>query len=270
MASDAMDLGGLTYVEYENTLGKAIFGKPNRMVLGLWMCRLDAEHAERFWASQFSDWLMQTKRGYAQVGVDLERFERMHMIEVTDVDRAKFYRRLTHPLWDVFRLLDSILSEFEDPGTRRAFTTAPDTFDRMVGDLRRIYERTGPVPTVEPTVVSVGEERGWPGNYRKRNGKGDLQCTRCKKWKAPGRFSRRPNRPGLYKSHCKTCMAEQARVRYLGLQKVEALNAVGLTFVVVESDDIVGLACTDCGKPIEPGQEVAGHTRLWHTACLTI
>lgn len=266
----AINLGGLSYTEYENMLGRQLFGKPNRMLLGLWICRLSDEHAYRFWGSQFSDWCIATKRPYAQVSVDLRRFETMAMVELTDVDRAKFYKRLPHPLWDMWRMLDSILSGLEDPNSRRPFMPAPEHIEKMIADLRRIHQRTG--PETDPTVVeeSKGAVRGWPGNYRKRGLHGELQCSRCKEWKPPGLFSARPNRPGLYKSQCKACMAEQHRIRYLGVKKVDALNAVGLTFVVAESDDMSGLACTDCGEPLEVGQEVAGHTRLWHTACLTI
>lgn len=285
-----IDLTGLSYFEYENMLGKQLFGKPGRMLLGLWICRLIPEEAKDFWGSQYSDWCIKTKRSYPQPGPDLDRFERMGMIETINKqgvggDRCHRFRRLPHPLWDVWRLLDSILSGLEDPQARRAFVQTPEQVHQMVADLQRIHLRTAPEPVsgnsapepvretrfpeTESTVVeSKGQKRGWPGNYRPRGLHGELCCTRCKQWKAPEHFSPRPNRPGLYKSQCKACMAEQHRVRYLGMKKVEALNAVGLTFMVSEEDDVTGLACTDCGKPIEPGQQVAGHTRLWHTACL--
>jgi len=263
----------LTATEYETFLGKQLFGKPSRMMVGLWIARLDVEHADGFYASQYTDWCLKTKRPYGQANLDFDRYENLKMIEVVKIDRAKWYRRVAHPMWDVIRLLDSVMSTLADPEAARAFTMAPENVEQMIWDLQKIHHKTAPEPEPppSPTVVeSKGAARGWPGNYRKRDGRGRLQCSKCKAWKAPKDFSPRPNRPGLYKSHCKACIAEAHRQRYLTLKKVEALNAVGLTFTVTDGDDVVGLSCTDCGQPIEVGQEVAGHTRLWHTACPTI
>ncbi len=92
-------------------------------------------------------------------------------------------------------------------------------------------------------------------------------CRWCKTWKDLTRDNFSENRPGHFRTDCRECFALKQRRRYLSVAKREALNTVGLEFQVVESDDIVGLRCTDCGNLIAAGDEVSGSAELRHQNC---
>lgn len=223
-------------------------------------------------------------------------------------DTTIWYCRCNSALWDLFLTAEAAIAEADNPNGRRFHTPPPERVERIVDDLRSIHAETavpGP-PPLEPaappaaagpgselsdeslegdlapeTVVERAEtvvERRVPGparpeapavNVRPRGPGGALQCSRCKTWKAPLLFSARTDRPWLRKSICKACMAEQARIRYLGVDKLEALNGVGLTFVLADTDDVAGLSCLVCGQRFEPGDVVHGEAGLRHEDCAT-
>lgn len=72
---------------------------------------------------------------------------------------------------------------------------------------------------------------------------------------------------GRRKSMCIECMKRYQRDRYLSVKKQRAMNAARLQFVVCEGDEVEGLACMDCLRPLEVGQEVHGTTSLHHVSC---
>lgn len=121
--------------EYPMLVGKQLFGKPNRMLVGMWISRFP--EGTKFNASQFWQWCMTEKQIYGQANEDFRRYESVGMIELVSVDRAKWYRRLPNPLWEVFRLLDAVLSE-------RPFGIKPETLKKMVADLQRVHRQTAP------------------------------------------------------------------------------------------------------------------------------
>lgn len=92
-------------------------------------------------------------------------------------------------------------------------------------------------------------------------------CSRCHDELPAGQFGIKDKKTGALKSMCRPCMLDYQRHRYLSVQKQHLLNAARITFVVSEADDIVGLACSECGAPIRAGQEVEGDAALHHTVC---
>ena len=130
------------YIDQESFIGKQLFGKPSRMIVGVWIARLDEVQASAFYASQFFDWCVETKRKHADPGPDLRRFEELGMLEQTHADRAKYYRRVNHPLWDVFCMIDVVLGEVKQPGQRPFYTPTPERVEQMVAELVHIHEAT--------------------------------------------------------------------------------------------------------------------------------
>jgi hypothetical protein len=64
-----------------------------------------------------------------------------------------------------------------------------------------------------------------------------------------------------------TCWSYRQGETYLNVARREALEDAGLCFVVDEDHDTVGIACADCGLPIEVGDTVHGHVEIVHGDC---
>lgn len=250
----------------EETVAQLMFGRPLRYWAGLWIASMTDEEALMFNAAMFNRWARATKRKVGQVNADLVRFKDLGMVLRFDPKNpptsGQWYTRCKSPLWDIFLMADVVITEIMEPQQRRFYTPSAARQERMVHELMQIFNDTSatPVPASPPPVPR-------PGNYRARGPNGELRCSRCKQWKPERSFSPRPRRPGLFKSHCKDCMADQARIRYLSVRKMEALNAAGLTFTVSGSDDVVGLSCVGCGRQIVTGDIVYGDMRLCHVTC---
>lgn len=130
------------YIDHEALIGRQLFGKPSRMLVGVWIARLNEMQASAFYGSQFFDWCVRTGRQHADPGPDLKRFEMLGMVEQTHMDRAKYYRRVNHPLWDVFCMIDVVLGEVQQPGQRQFYTPTPERVRKMVSELVNIYDAT--------------------------------------------------------------------------------------------------------------------------------
>lgn len=96
---------------------------------------------------------------------------------------------------------------------------------------------------------------------------GKKKCSRCQGVFPETEFHWKEKSKGRRMSYCRTCARAKANARYLSVGKIEALNEVGLTFIVDDSDDVVGLKCMTCSQPITVGQEVHGTAALAHSDC---
>lgn len=256
-------------------VSRVLFGNSKRLDAGLWVAQLADEDADEFWAAQYGDWCRLNTRPYpGDIGAELRRFAILGMLELVKVDRANIYRRLPSPLWDVFIMLDVVLAEAV--GERRFYQPSVGRVQMMVQDLMQIRSDTAPVPfsipPEDPEAVRRQKmvEAAARARLRPRGPNGEYKCSRCKKWLMPDQFSLRPSRGTAYpKSWCKTCMAARQRQRYMSLEKIEALNMVGVTFKVGETDDVVGVSCASCGELIQAGDSVHADARLVHESCMT-
>jgi hypothetical protein len=138
-------------------------------------------------------------------------------------------------------------------GRRRAHVTHRPVLASVPAPTTPKQPNTGPA-----TAARVAAKNPEPGLRR---------CSFCEQVKPFADFGVKDRPSGRLKSMCKPCEKAYQRERYLTVQKVKALNAVGLTFVVSASDDVDGVACIDCLQPIRPGQEVHGSTSLHHVSC---
>lgn len=262
-------------------VSRTMFGNSKRLDAGVWIANLNDKDADTIWASQYADWCRVNKRRWpGDIGAELRRFESLGMLQTVkpnadgSTGRTHLYRRLPSPLWDVFIMCDVVIAE--QVGERRYYQPSAGRTAAMVGELLEIRAQTATVVEVEPPSETDGQAQTAAAvaaaakiNVRPRGKHGELRCTRCKEWKAPDQFSRRPGSTWQYKSWCKPCMATRQRQRYLTVEKEAALNMVGLTFLVSDQDDVVGLSCAGCGEVIEIGDSVHADARLVHERCMT-
>lgn len=126
--------------DLNKTVGRTLFGKPARMDAGVWIATLSDEQAEGFWASQYACLSVKQGRGWVDIGPEIRRFEELGMVRQVAVDRVKVYARNPSPLWDIFCMVDVVLSEIRDPGSRKFFTPTPERVAAMIEDLRALRE----------------------------------------------------------------------------------------------------------------------------------
>lgn len=261
----------------EETVGQLLFGKPGRMIGGIWIAGLSDEKAEKFCFNDFTDWLRSTKRrAQTNFRTDLSRFKDLGMIIEIPIskesgDRTIWYARCSSPLWDLFVMADVVIGEAGEArvGERKFYKPTQQRHDRMVGELLEIHESTAERPFRRPKTRCPQPARSSAParNVRLRGPNGELRCSRCKTWKHEDDFSLRTDRKWLRKSRCKDCMAHIARTRYMSVAKVEALNMARLSFKVGAEDDVIGLTCIDCGQPFRAGEVVHSDGRLHHDRC---
>lgn len=246
--------------------GKTMFGSATRYLCGLWIAGMGDDEALMFCAAGFGRWAERRNEHVSPANTELRRFEHLGMIcrfsPKAAPTPAQWYCRVPSPMWDVFLMADVVISEVTTPSRRKFYKPSAGRQERMIAELVKIYNATS-------TVVHPVKPAQAATHTRVRGPNGELRCTRCNGWKHEDEFSVRTDRPHLRKSRCKACMARMARIRYLGVEKMVALNAVGVTFTVSSADDMVGLSCVGCGEPIVAGDTVCGDTRLCHARCVT-
>lgn len=146
-----------------------------------------------------------------------------------------------------------------------------------VGDVKEAWRRVQDGKYEPPVQRPIDAEAHEPPPHlrsanrtrwlRKNPAPGMRRCSRCQATKPNEDFGIKNPRTGQRKSMCRPCEHDYQRTRYLSVSKVNMMNAVGLTFVVTEGDDVHGLACVDCGAPILVGQTVCGRAELRHAEC---
>jgi hypothetical protein len=260
-------------------VSRVMFGNSKRLDAGVWIAQLPDKDADTIWAAQYADWCRVKKRRWpGDISAELRRFESLGMLQRVlhpdDTGRAKTYRRLPSPLWDVFIMCDVVIAE--QIGERRYYQPSAGRTAAIVGELLEIRAQTSTaVEESEPGLerrraqTAAAVEAAAKLKVRPRGKHGELRCSRCKEWKAPEHFSRRSGSSWQYKSWCKPCMATRQRQRYLTVEKEAALNMAGLTFKVSDTDDVVGLSCAGCGEIIQAGDSVHADARLVHERCMT-
>lgn len=122
-----------------------------------------------------------------------------------------------------------------------------------------------PFPTKDkPRLNRRSAERDGPDGRERR-------CPRCKTWKpatVEHFYLRRPTTGGL-SAMCLPCMKDYQHERYLTVRKIEALNALGVQFVLRDVDDVDGLRCPECDLPVETGQTVVlDPAHVHHALCV--
>lgn len=265
-------------------VSRTLFGNSKRLDAAVWIATLSDNEAEGFFASQYAEWCrLKGRRWPGDIGGELRRFETLGMVQhvppakdAPTAGRIKAYRRLPSPLWDVFIMCDVVIAEAI--GERKYYQPSTARTAKMVNELLEIRADLAgdPYPTdvEDPELVELARRRkkveaAAKARRRPKGPNGELQCTRCKKWKTPDSFSKRPKSSWQYKSWCKECMAVRQRQRYLSVEKEVALNMVGLTFRVSDGDDVVGLSCAGCGQVLEAGDRVHADAKLVHERCMT-
>ena len=186
--------------------------------------------------------------------------------------------RLRHAVadavWSLFT--DGLLAS--DPRTiaaaARSAGIAPSDLraarDRKEAGVRPRLAPAGLTPLKpEPPAPTVADMR--PSNRERyavvNPAPGLRRCCRCREVKPVAEFNVRNRKTGGRVAMCRPCAKDYQRERRLSVKKIALMNAVGLTFVIGEADEVDGLACTDCGCPIRVGEEVSGITALRHTSC---
>jgi hypothetical protein len=97
---------------------------------------------------------------------------------------------------------------------------------------------------------------------------GKRRCARCKDVKPVDEFPIKNQATGTRRSYCTPCWLLNQRERYLSVERVGQLDAVGLTFTLSAVDEVGGLRCKKCGGALFDGQEVRSHpTLLEHVVC---
>lgn len=94
-----------------------------------------------------------------------------------------------------------------------------------------------------------------------------MECSACGNELSIACFPPRADRPGRLVTQCRTCRRAKARDRYLDVARRDALNRARITFVIVDDDVHLGLACADCGALFVAGDVVHGDARLVHDQC---
>lgn len=72
---------------------------------------------------------------------------------------------------------------------------------------------------------------------------------------------------GALSSMCHEHRREYQRARYFTVSKQAALNTIGVELLIGADDDVHGLTCTECKRPLVIGDRVAGHSSLHHVEC---
>lgn len=121
------------------------------------------------------------------------------------------------------------------------------------------------------TLAAYARRRGVPAarpNERtNQDGTMSRLCTKCHRWLPLDRFGVKVKSTNGRWYLCRECRVAYQRDRYLGVEKVAAMNAARITFTVAEGSGAIGLGCTVCGQPIAVGDVVSGTAHLTHTAC---
>lgn len=100
-------------------------------------------------------------------------------------------------------------------------------------------------------------------------GESTMQCTGpCGEWLPLDSFTPRSDRPGLFAARCKECRRRYMAARHVKTATLDALGALGVKFQLDAESNIVGLACTNCGEPFRPGDNIHGTVNdLAHDEC---
>lgn len=183
----------------------------------------------------------------------------------------------------VWALMEAGLIERTPLGVRRAAAAVQISVD----DIRAAAERRGAGRYQPPREHAKRQDvwpqesvRRWEAGSRRgseaaaerkskqpKAGETSMVCRKCGNQKDVEEFPPRPDRPGKRRTICGECKREAARDRYLDLQKVKAMNAAHITFMVSEDDAALDLCCIDCGAALRPGDHVEGNVQLRHVNC---
>lgn len=116
MSSSSPDAAALDSVAI---VGKAIFGKSNRLRLGIWIAGLRG-HPRTFTQSEYEEWCREKKleRWWGSISGDMARFCELGMAhERHDVEiprRIKMWTRDESPLWDIFLMTAIAMGEHHE------------------------------------------------------------------------------------------------------------------------------------------------------------
>lgn len=151
----------------------------------------------------------------------------------------------------------------------RRWAAAEERITSLLGDVDRLEAELARTK-IPRTAAATAVRKSARGNEREAaDGTTERRCTRCERWKPadPKHFYVKRPETGALTSMCHDCRRAYQRERYLSVAKTEALNEARLEFVVGAGDDVVGLACSACRRPIEAGEKVAGESELHHSVC---
>jgi len=99
----------------------------------------------------------------------------------------------------------------------------------------------------------------------------ERKCKLCGVWKPldSDHFTKRIDTHDrrTWRTECRGCWAEKSRIRYLSVEKRDALSTIGVEFVLAEGDDVVGLRCLGCGNLLRSGDKVRGEAEVRHADC---
>lgn len=97
----------------------------------------------------------------------------------------------------------------------------------------------------------------------------ERRCARCGGWfpATADYFGWKDQARGFLRSYCTTCWSERQAQTYLNQSRRQLLEGAGLTFVVPDDENVTGVRCSKCDRPILPGEDVTGHVDLTHVAC---
>ena len=82
----------------------------------------------------------------------------------------------------------------------------------------------------------------------------ELRCSTCEEWKQEDQFMVLADRPHRRRSQCYDCRKDYQRKRYLSKKMEAQLAEAGIE--VRLDDDVVGVHCASCDKPIEIGDRI--------------
>lgn len=86
-------------------------------------------------------------------------------------------------------------------------------------------------------------------------------------WWPQTSFLPRADRPGRFTSQSAACRQRYQAARHLKVAVADDLAKLGIAFTVQPDDLTVGLICAGCGRPLAPGDKVAGTAVLRHPDC---
>lgn len=165
-----------------------------------------------------------------------------------------------------FKAMETDGERYRPPAPISADTS--DLHDRILDLIDQLEDKDKLIARLQSELErAVGRQIKAPKIKSDDETKKHKKCAICRKLKPIDDFYVKNPRTGARHSYCDPCRQEYQRNRYLSVKKTDVLNEVGLEFVIGESDETVGLACTACGRALEVGQRVVGHASLHHVEC---
>jgi len=125
-----------------------------------------------------------------------------------------------------------------------------------------------PAPTPKPKKKNSPPRTPPRPERQSKAGERLLHCTGpCRAWLTTDRFLPRTDRPGYFTSRCFDCRRAYQAEHRVSTRTLEALDRIGVKFEVDANSNLVGLLCTKCDQPFEPGDTAETETGMAHTTC---